>query len=530
MNTLRIGVVTPLSGRSAQMGIGLKDSVQFIFERRKGDLQANDIDLELVVRDDEGNPSRSASLAKQLYEEGVICIIGPCDSLCAYEILTSGICEECPIISPLATATMLTKMGAPNFFRMTAPDNIRAEALVRYAAKKYPDKCFQVYSFFDTPKSYAQQLTIDIRSSLEAHNCYWRIEEFIEGAFPERVPKMVEPALFCSPSAEIVRVIPHLIRKGFKSQVFTLGSNSNLLIPELVGTVVVADLDRQDTNILISEEIERFKRTSDSTGDPCVAAMNCISLLVNFFIDQKETIRSTTVSEIRKTLIAALKTPQKGLFGSVMFKDNGEMIGSEHISILKIASGREGVTFEHLSKSEKAITEAVISSEVQKPLRWLEEGRKPRIFIGSSTEGLRVAEELQLCLDRVAECTLWNQSFDLSRTNIEGIVAAAARSDFAILALTPDDVLNKRDVTAPSPRDNLIFELGLFTGMLGRTRTFMVYPRDISLHLPSDLSGVTAATYAVPSGGDLSVVLGPVCTRIKKAIELFEKDRSIKKI
>ena len=145
---------------------------------------------------------------------------------------------------------------------------------------------------------------------------------------------------------------------------------------------------------------------------------------------------------------------------------------------------------------------------------------RPRVFIGSSTEGLPVAEAIQLGLDHVAECTVWNQGvfFGLSSTTIETVVDTAADFDFAVLVLTPDDTTTRRGASATSPRDNLIFELGLFTGILGRARTFLVYPRDVKLLLPSDLSGVTAATYTSRSDGNLEAALGPVCTRIKRAM------------
>jgi hypothetical protein len=144
---------------------------------------------------------------------------------------------------------------------------------------------------------------------------------------------------------------------------------------------------------------------------------------------------------------------------------------------------------------------------------------KPRVFIASSTEGIRIAELIQVGLERVAETTIWTQSiFELTRTAIESIVDSSVRFDFAIVVLTADDMLQKRGDMKPAPRDNLLFELGLFTGSLGRARTFMVYCRDEELHLPSDLMGVTAATYSRRSDGNLEAALGPVCTRIKQAM------------
>jgi predicted nucleotide-binding protein len=76
----------------------------------------------------------------------------------------------------------------------------------------------------------------------------------------------------------------------------------------------------------------------------------------------------------------------------------------------------------------------------------------------------------------------------------------------------------KRGAATAAPRDNIIFEAGLFTGTLGRARTFLVYCRDAKIALPSDLAGVTAATYAERSDGNLHAALGPVCTRIKRAL------------
>jgi predicted nucleotide-binding protein len=146
---------------------------------------------------------------------------------------------------------------------------------------------------------------------------------------------------------------------------------------------------------------------------------------------------------------------------------------------------------------------------------------RPRIFIGSSSEGLGVAESLQLGLDAVAECTIWNQSaFNPSATIIESLVDIGRRYEAAILVLTPDDMLTKRQESAPVPRDNLIFEAGLFTGMLGRARTFLVHPREPRMALPSDLAGVTTAAYSAPSDGNLHAALGAVCTRIKRALGL----------
>src|SRR5437588_338970 len=102
---------------------------------------------------------------------------------------------------------------------------------------------------------------------------------------------------------------------------------------------------------------------------------------------------------------------------------------------------------------------------------------KPSLFIGSSNEGLDFARAVRASLSDVAETVLWNDGvFSLGRTFIESLIAAVSRFDFAALVLTPDDQMIVRTTTRSALRDNIVFELGLFMGRIGRERTFIVRP------------------------------------------------------
>src|ERR1700680_2043986 len=124
---------------------------------------------------------------------------------------------------------------------------------------------------------------------------------------------------------------------------------------------------------------------------------------------------------------------------------------------------------------------------------------KVAIFIGSSSEGLEFARAVRALLAQDAEVTLWNEVFfAVGNTFIDSLVNAFPRFDFAAVVLTPDDLTTSRDVKTLSPRDNALFELGLFMGHLGRERTFVVRPRSNDLKIPSDLAGLTTAPYDWP--------------------------------
>lgn len=121
----------------------------------------------------------------------------------------------------------------------------------------------------------------------------------------------------------------------------------------------------------------------------------------------------------------------------------------------------------------------------------------PVVFVGSSSEALPVAAQLHAALLRPsAEVRLWTFGvFKPSNFPIEDLEGEAQQSDFAVLVASADDTVISRRKKKDAPRDNVIFELGLFMGACGRKRTFLVQPVGRELKLPSDLSGVTTIRY-----------------------------------
>ena len=146
--------------------------------------------------------------------------------------------------------------------------------------------------------------------------------------------------------------------------------------------------------------------------------------------------------------------------------------------------------------------------------------KRPTVFVGSSTEGKRIADQVRDQIKDVATIRAWDDGpFELSRAFIESLVSAANEYDFAILVLTPDDLVSSRGDVQRSPRDNVLFECGLFMGRLGRHRTFLVYDLDRPLKLPSDLAGVKyAGFHGKKRPADLTLAIRKACLPIRKAI------------
>ena len=144
--------------------------------------------------------------------------------------------------------------------------------------------------------------------------------------------------------------------------------------------------------------------------------------------------------------------------------------------------------------------------------------REPEVFISSSQEGLDIAKKIRwLLLDELEEkwkVSLWTTKFEFSAAYIESLERASHDADFAVLVLTPDDVTASREEETPAPRDNVIFELGLFIGRIGRERCIIVHEKRPDLKVPTDLTGIHSATFDRHPGRDLESALHSPCAKI----------------
>ena len=144
----------------------------------------------------------------------------------------------------------------------------------------------------------------------------------------------------------------------------------------------------------------------------------------------------------------------------------------------------------------------------------------PVLFIGCSAESLCMGEAIKAGLSHAKVTVhLWTDNvFQPSTFTLESLENELAASDFAALVLVPDDVVTSRDATVPAPRDNVVFELGLFIGALGHTRTFLIQPSDTDVKVPSDLAGFIPLTYSLTRESEPCTAVTSVCDQLIDAI------------
>src|SRR6187399_2471560 len=142
---------------------------------------------------------------------------------------------------------------------------------------------------------------------------------------------------------------------------------------------------------------------------------------------------------------------------------------------------------------------------------------KPRIFLGSSGKQAKLLQALTRGLEDVAHVEPWTTSFNLGTTTLERLLELTREVDFAAFVFAQDDWTTNSPEPAPgqaSPRDNVVFEAGLFGGVLGMRRTFILHAKGSKL--PTDLLGLTCVRY---DGSTAAAVMKVVCEKIRNAIE-----------
>jgi len=147
---------------------------------------------------------------------------------------------------------------------------------------------------------------------------------------------------------------------------------------------------------------------------------------------------------------------------------------------------------------------------------------KPRIFLGSSATQTKLLQSLTRGLEDIAHVEPWTASFNPGTSTLERLLELTRQVDFAAFVFARDDWTIKSAAAADqataagqaAPRDNVVFEAGLFGGVLGMRRTFILHANGAKL--PTDLLGLTCIRY----GEELSAAeIRSINQKLRKAIE-----------
>jgi predicted nucleotide-binding protein len=144
---------------------------------------------------------------------------------------------------------------------------------------------------------------------------------------------------------------------------------------------------------------------------------------------------------------------------------------------------------------------------------------KRKIFIGSSTEGLDVARKIKAALKYDAHVDTWADGlFDRpSQAYIEVLENILEKYEYGIFVFTPDDRIFTRGKISQIPRDNVLFEYGMFLGKHSRKKAFFIIPRGVDIKIMTDVLGLTSLDYD-PTNTNLQSAVSDACDQIRTII------------
>jgi len=151
---------------------------------------------------------------------------------------------------------------------------------------------------------------------------------------------------------------------------------------------------------------------------------------------------------------------------------------------------------------------------------------KRKLFIGSSSgPGLKLAQTVAARVTNVCgdwlECDTWNRGdvFGINRSFLDSLLRASQRYHYGIFVATKDDPTVKKGASVVEPRDNVIFEMGLFLGSMGVSRSFLLVEKGVGL--PSDFDGISVPYFSIEDEKSAVSAVDIILQRIDRTRKSF---------
>lgn len=156
---------------------------------------------------------------------------------------------------------------------------------------------------------------------------------------------------------------------------------------------------------------------------------------------------------------------------------------------------------------------------------------RPKVFVASSSETLNIAKSVQVLLEPTADVKIWTQGvFEPGENTLDSLIEAIQQHDFAIIVFSGDDTVISKDITRNAPRDDIIFESGLFIGHFGKKSVYLLVDEESDPKIPTDLLGTNYVKFRRRDDGNIDDAIGASVTKIEqKMMKMFSRP-NVKKV
>ncbi len=186
--TVKVGVIGPFTGPSADFGVPMLNGIKLAVDEINAVGGYLGRPLELVIKDDRGQPDAGLAESQALAKAGVVATIGFCNTGVAMKSLDVYQQNKIPLIVPCATGSPVTaKFPAVDsyIFRNSARDAIQAPFVVEDILKRGWNKV----AIFADETGYGEAGLQDVQKALAVRN----IQPVHVARFPLGVKDLAEP-------------------------------------------------------------------------------------------------------------------------------------------------------------------------------------------------------------------------------------------------------------------------------------------------------------------------------------------------
>ncbi len=162
--TVKIGVMAPVTGAWASEGQDMVNVVQTLADRVNAEGGANGRLIEIEIGDDAGDPRTATLAAQRLVSSGVVAVVGTYGS--AITEASQGIYDDEGVlqIATGSTSIRLSEKGMPLFFRTCPRDDDQG----KFLAAKVMEMGMKKFAILHDNSAYAKGLADECRALLEA--------------------------------------------------------------------------------------------------------------------------------------------------------------------------------------------------------------------------------------------------------------------------------------------------------------------------------------------------------------------------
>jgi branched-chain amino acid transport system substrate-binding protein len=161
---VKVGVAMVLTGLNSEIGVTGRNGAELAAESINAAGGVRGRPIELIVRDDKGDPDVAEEIDAKLAEEGVVAIVGHMASSLGLKAIPAATSHELPLISPTISSSAYSRKD-DYFFRVIGENSLQGKALAAYAYNLGLRRVAAAYEW--TNRAYTAEVYLSFRDEFE---------------------------------------------------------------------------------------------------------------------------------------------------------------------------------------------------------------------------------------------------------------------------------------------------------------------------------------------------------------------------